>query len=282
MELSRPVRRPRLDGHRQRSRSHPRQQYFLRTLAQAAINKTNDDPLKILDLVDAVMTHLTTDQTLTLGEVKALVRTFWQLKPADVDMTTLPWESDPANPNRVIVKYPDATAVIDELANFKPPVPFITRLLDPHTITIRVVNGSGIPGLATQALNALVGAGFRSVGPVEVAAGATYVHTQVRWAPGQANPGVTVVYATGTNNSGQSPTAADTLGADVLVIVGRDWTTIRHHLTNLPHTPPPTSPHPTTPTTTSHVPTTTATTVDPRFVPVNPKTGGVLVGCPSS
>jgi len=258
----------------------PREQYFLRTLAQTAISKTNDDPLRIFGLVDAVMSHLTTDQNLTLNELKALVLAFRGVKPADVNMTTLPWAPDPTNSNRVIVKYPDATPVLDRLANFTPPAPFVTSLLDPHTITIRVVNGSGIAGLATEALHSLVAAGFHSAGPVEVAAGATYAHTQVRWAPGKDNPGVTVVYATGAQHFGQSPTTADTLGGDVLVIVGRDWTTIEHHLSNLPHTPPTTQPHPTT--TTTHVPTTTATTFDPRFMPVNPKTGGILVGCPTS
>ena len=48
----------------------------------------------------AVMSHLTTDQNLTLGELKSLVHTFRRLKPADVEMTTLPWSPDPSNGNR--------------------------------------------------------------------------------------------------------------------------------------------------------------------------------------
>ena len=259
----------------------PRQQYFLRTLAQTAINSTRDDPLRIVGLADAVMTHLTTDQGLTLAELKALVRTFRRLRPADVEMTTLPWQPDPTNPNRVVAKYPDATPVLDRLANFTPPIPFLPVLLNPHTISVRVVNGSGVPGVATRVLNTFVAAGFRSAGPAADADRATYAHTEIRWAPGKDSSGVTVVFATGAGHFGQSPAAADTLGGDVLVVVGGDWNTLRHHLGGLPGGRPPNGVRATT-TTTMPLPTTTATaSVDRRFIPINPKTGGVLVGCPS-
>jgi LCP family protein required for cell wall assembly len=256
----------------------PRQQYFLRTLAQTAINKTDDDPLKIIGVVDAVVTHLTTDQTLTLTELKALVRTFRRVKPADVEMLTLPWEPDPANQNRVVVKYPDATPVIDQLANFTPPAPFIPVFVNPNLIRVRVVDGSGIAGLGTRVLNELAAAGFRAAGSVGVA-DRTYPRTQVRYAPGKNSQGLTVIYATGARDVGQSPVAADTLGADVLVIVGRDWSTLHAHLTNLANVIPSAHPNATTTTTQAPLPTTT-TTVDRRYIPVNPKTGGVLVGCP--
>ena len=36
----------------------PRQQYFLRTLSQTAIDKTGSDPLKIIGLLDAVFKSL--------------------------------------------------------------------------------------------------------------------------------------------------------------------------------------------------------------------------------
>ena len=257
----------------------PRQQYFLRTIAQTAITRTNDNPLRIIGLVDAVMTHLTTDQNLTLGELKSLARTFQRVRPADVAMTTVPWTPDPTNPNRVVVKYPDATALLDQLANFTPPAPFIPLIVHPDTVRVRVVNGSGVPGIAARVLHALVGAGFRSAGPATDADRSTYAHTQVRWTSGKDNQGVTVVYATGAKTFGQATAPADTLGGDVLVIVGRDWNTLTHHLTGLPGqkpTPTSTTTHPTTTTAAS----TTTTTID-RFLPVDPKTGGVLVGCPS-
>jgi len=258
----------------------PRQQYFLRTVAQAAIQRTNDDPFRIIGLVNAVMTHLTTDQALTLNELKALVRTFGHLRPATIPMTTLPWSPDPSNPNRVVVKYPDATPLLDQLANFTPPRPFIPVILNPHTIRFRVVNGSGVPGIAAKVLHELVAAGFRSAGPAANADSTNYVRSEVRWSPGEYSQGVTAVYATGATKFGQSPTAADTLGGDVLIVVGRDWTSLTHHLTNLPGTPHVAhAPLTSTSAPRRALPTTT-TTVDSRFIPVNPHGGGVLVGCP--
>jgi LCP family protein required for cell wall assembly len=273
----------------------PRQQYFLRTVAQAAINKTNDDPLRLIDLVDAIVRHLTTDQTLKYGELKALVRTFQGLKPADVAMTTLPWKTDPADNARVLVKYPDATAILDQLATFTPPKPFIPTLVKANTVRVRVVNGSGVPGIAQHVLNLLVAAGFRSAGPAVDASTSNYAQTQVRWAPHEDIRGVTVVYATGAHQFGQATAAAGTLGGDVLIVVGRDWNTLRHHLAGLPGGPPTTRPTTTTPPTTgtrARTTTTPATTTrspttttvagsDPRYLPVNPKTGGILVGCPA-
>ena len=254
----------------------PRQQYLLRTLAQTAITRTGDNPLRIFGLVDAVMTHLTTDQTLTLNDLKALVRSFRDLKPSAVDMTTLPWATDPANPNRVIVKYPDATAVLNQLANFVLPLASLPRLVKPDTVTVRVENGSGVPGVANQVLSMLTAAGFRAAGPATDAASSSYDQTEVRWAPGNGGQGFTAAYATGAKDYRQATAAADTLGSDVLIIVGRDWSTLQHHLTGLPGQTKTSSP-----TTTTTVPTATSTTnVDTRYIPVDPKTGGVLVGCP--
>jgi LCP family protein required for cell wall assembly len=258
----------------------PRQQYFLRTLAQAAISRTGDNPLRIIGLVDAVMTHLTSDPNLTLDELKALVRTFRQVKPADVEMTTLPWAPDPANPNRVVVAYPAATAVLDQLANFTPPPPFIPVLVKANTITVRVVNGSGVPGIAEKVLNLLVAAGFRSAGPAADADRSNYAHTQIRWTANTAAQGVTLIYATGAKSFGEATTTADLRGADVLVVVGRDWNTLQHHLTGLPGGPRAHRPANTTSTVATST-TTTPTTVDRRYIPVDPKTGGILVGCPT-
>ena len=64
----------------------PRQQYFLRTLAQTAIKRTDDNPTRIMGLVSAVVTHLTTDQTLSYNELTALVRTFHKVRPGDVEI----------------------------------------------------------------------------------------------------------------------------------------------------------------------------------------------------
>jgi hypothetical protein len=108
----------------------------------------------------------------------------------------------------------------------------------------------------------------------------------VRYAPGKFNEGYTVAVAVGTANLVEAASTKFTLGGDVLVIVGRDYTALEHRFDlipraagTLPSVTTTTTPGPTLPTTT----TTSAPrrTVDTRFVPVDPKTGAALVGCPT-
>jgi LCP family protein required for cell wall assembly len=267
----------------------PRQQYFLRTLAQTAINRTDDNPARLIGLVPAVTKHLTTDQTLTYNELTALVRTFHKVRPSDVEMTTIPWATDPSDPNRVVVRYPEASALLFRLASFAPQKPFLPPPSNPATVRVRVVNASGVPDLGNRALLQLVAGGFKFSGPAVDAAGAAYPHTQIRWAKGKEVQGVTAAYATGARQSGEALKASDTTGADVLVVVGRDWNTLSHHFA----TPSPTTTVTGVTTTTivaagstAAPATTTTTTTIPQYekdyVPVDPKTGGILVGCPKT
>jgi polyisoprenyl-teichoic acid--peptidoglycan teichoic acid transferase len=264
----------------------PRQQYFLRTLAQAAITRTNDDPLRIIGLVDAVMSHLTTDQSLKLDELKSLVRTFRRLRPSDVEMTTIPWSSDPDNHSRVVTKYPEANALLFRLASFSPSKSFLPPLVDPGTVHVRVVNGSGVTGLGGRALAQLVAAGFTSIGPSVDVGGNTYARTEVRWGAYRDVEGVTATYETGAKVSGQAAKASDTGSADVLVVVGRDWDQLEHHFAVRAKVPTTTGGSGGSGSSKSATPTSAASTttggVSSPYVPVDPKTGGVLVGCPKS
>jgi hypothetical protein len=106
------------------------------------------------------------------------------------------------------------------------------------------------------------------------------------YAPGKFNEGYTVAIAAGTLNLVAAATAKNTLGGDALLIVGTDYPSLRHGFDKIPK--PANLPVTTTtkPSSTTSIPTTTTTaprtTVDTLYVPVDPKTGGTLVGCPSS
>jgi hypothetical protein len=97
----------------------------------------------------------------------------------------------------------------------------------------------------------------------------------------------------GTPNLVEAASTKNVLGGDVLLIVGRDFDSLKHRFDLLPRSASAssTSVHSTTSTqpvlqqTTTTTATTTTTTVahrtvDTRFVPVDPKTGAALVGCP--
>jgi LCP family protein required for cell wall assembly len=261
----------------------PRQQYFLRTVSQAAIDKTGQDPLAVLRVLDAIFENLGHDQNLKSEELNALALTFRGLKPSKVEMSTLPTVSDPTDRNRVVAKFPDAVGVINQLAQFTAPKTPIVKPMSADRIKVRVINGSGVKNAAAHVLDTFEAAGFHSAGPPADADRADY-NTEVRYAPGKFREGYTVAVAVGTIHLVEAPSAKNTFGGDVLVIVGRDYDSLRHRFDLIPrpaNLPPPSS------TTTSVAPhrATTSTTarpaVDTRFVPVDPRTGGTLVGCPA-
>lgn len=260
----------------------PRQQYFLRTVSQAALDKAGQDPIAVMGVLDAIFKNLGHDQTLKQSELNALARTFRGLKPSKVEMSTLPTAQDPSNPNRVVAKFPDAGGVIDQLASFTAPKKPIVKPMSADRIKVRVINGSGVKNAASHALDTFEAAGFHSAGPPADADRSDY-DTEVRYAPGKFREGYTVATAVGTIHLVEAPSNKNTFGGDVLVIVGRDYDALRHRFDLIPrpaNLPPPSS------TTTSVAPrtttsTTVARTVDTRFVPVDPHTGGTLVGCPT-
>ena len=213
----------------------PRQQYFLRTLSQAAIDKTGSDPFAIAALADAIFKHLGHDQNLKLGELNAVASTFRDLKPSKIEMMTLPITEDPAWPGHVIAKYPDANPVISQLANFPTPAAGIPRPLAPKQVKVRVVNGSGLKGAAGSVLTDMVAAGFKSAGSPEDADRSDY-KTQVRYAPGKFLQGYTVAYALGTQNLVEAASAKNTLGGDALVIVGTDYESLPHNFKHVTST----------------------------------------------
>jgi LCP family protein required for cell wall assembly len=265
----------------------PRQQYFLRTVSQAAIDKAGSQPLAIGGLLDKVFGNLGHDQNLKQSELNNLALTFRGLNPAKIQMSTLPTLPDPSNPNRVIAKFPDAGGLIALLGQFapKPTKPPPTPLAS-DKVKVRVANGSGVKGAGATVLDAFTAAGFKSAGPAEDADRSDY-NTQIRYAPGKFREGYTIAVAVGTPNLVPAASAKNTFGGDALLIVGRDYDTLKHRFDLVPRPAGSTASSSTT-STTSGIPTTTTTsttvpkvTVDTRFVPVDPKTGAALVGCPS-
>ncbi len=260
----------------------PRQQYFLRTISQAAIDKTAANPTKLIGLLNAVKDSFTRDTTLTFGEMKALIRTFNGLDPRKVQMETLPVVGAPPPNQAHVVATDEALVVATSLMQFDPSPP-VPKPLPPNHVRVHVVNGSGIPNAAEFVRNRLAAAGFQITGPAVDADRSNYKETQVRYAPGKYAQGYTTLLEVGTLKIAEAISAENTLGADVLVVVGRDYAQLRP--VNETTTTRPQSASPTTETSTTTSTSTTTTTLakptaDTRYVPVDPKTNGPLVGCP--
>ncbi|MFM8237630.1 MAG: LCP family protein [Actinomycetota bacterium] len=270
----------------------PRQQYFLRTVSQAAVDATAANPARLVGLLDRLSDAFARDDSLTLDELKALIRTYNRLDPRRVEMLTLPVTAAPAPWSGQVVATDEANGVVGRLMEFGGPVE-VPDEVPRSEVRVRVVNGTGVEGAAKAVIEQFRAAGF-SVAPDPGEADRTsYGRTQIRYAPGRWPEGFTVANAVGTLNFVQAISEANTLGAEVLVVVGRDYDSLRHAFvrpgvgttTSVPtgatgSGAPPATGVPST--TTSSVP------IDPvparansRFVPVDPETGGPLVGCPS-
>lgn len=261
-----------------------RQQYFLRSLGQAALNHGASNPVTALNLADAIVGSMTKDQTLTNNDLKSLVRTFRGLNPATVEMTTLPVTGGQNSP--LVTQYPEAQPVLDRLKNVSRPPLVFPSAVSPSRVKVVVVDGSGTKGRAAQVEAALVARGFRASGSAE-ATSTNYEKTQVRYAPGQASKGLTVALYLGTANVVESANTSvndgsRTLSGDVLVVVGRDFPSLQGLLASpASSTTGPSSPTSGASTSTSTTTSTTpGTTPDTRYVPVSPNSITPLVGCP--
>jgi polyisoprenyl-teichoic acid--peptidoglycan teichoic acid transferase len=263
-----------------------RQQYFLRSLGETALDHGAGNLLVANRLADAVVGSLTADEDLGNKDIKRLVRTFRGLDPATVEMTTLPvaQESPPAGP--LLPQYPDAKPVLDRLKDLSPPVR-LPQLADPEDVRVVVVDGSGTDGRASELSDKLTGRGFVDGGEGD-ASETDFPKTQVRYAPDHAVEGLTVALYLGTSNVVEASSATLQFGSqeltgDVIVVVGKDYPELRGLLARPSSSSTSTGVAGGGPTSTSSTSSTTTTTVevpDTRYVPVATQGLAPLVGCP--
>jgi LCP family protein required for cell wall assembly len=264
-----------------------RQQYFLRSLGQTALNRSSGNPFTALALANAVVSSMSKDQTLTKRELESLVRTFRGLDPATVEMTTLPVEGGVKSP--LVAKYPEAQPVLDRLKDFTPKTFVLPEAADPKTVKVVVVDGSGVKGRAASVERDLVARGFRSGGSGD-AGGTDFAKTQVRYGLGEGEKGLSVAEYIGTGNAVEVEDTSvqdgnRTLRGDVLVILGRDYPSLRGLLAKPPSSTNNSAstssrPAPSAASSTSSTTTTSALTPDTRYVPYSGDALAPLVGCP--
>jgi LCP family protein required for cell wall assembly len=243
-----------------------RQQYFMRSLAQKAIDSGARDPRKAFDVLDQVVKHLRRDTELKLGDLQALIRTFRNVDPGVVETTTVPVDADRIDGASVLVMRDDEAApLLERLRSFgAPKTPAPLPDIAPSEIAVQVLNGSGVSGQAAQTSARLVELGFRE-GAAPGNAGGTLDETEIRYAPGaEAKARLVGAYVGSTN---LVPLADAPDGVDVVVATGTDFSSVED----------PSATTSTTTTSTTTPPTTTPLTTAFR---TDPNAGRPLVGCP--
>jgi LCP family protein required for cell wall assembly len=238
-----------------------RQQYFLRTLASQTLHAATAKPWKAGSLLDSMLSNIQRDPKLGLSPLRALAYAFH--RPGGVETVTLPV-------NRQFFDGQDALALDDAKA-----APILARLrgignpssggsvsvkpVDPHTIHVAVENGTAQNGLGARADDSLSALGYSVVGTAANADRNDYTLTEVRYVSGAETKarfllselgGAGKVVALG---KGSAPA-----GADVLLVLGRDYRGLSHASTT---TTPATAPK--TNTTGGKAPAGTATTALP-------------------
>ena len=267
-----------------------RQQYFMRSLADAAIAGGARNPATAVALLDNISNSLSKDQNLDWNDVKALINAFRDLDPSSIEMLTLPIVGTTRGDAEVVVpKEPDADPMLNRLRTFSDAAAALPVAVPPDEISVRVVNGSGHAEWGAEVLDGLVAHGFHGVGKAETGDRSDYPLTQIRWNGDQAGKALTAASYLGTGNAVQAR-PDETGAADLLIIVGKDWGDLVA-IAKRPPDPNTTAvapddhaaaPAPGEPRTTTAAPPPTAprSRSETLTVPVDPVTGGPLVGCP--
>jgi LCP family protein required for cell wall assembly len=248
-----------------------RQQYFIRSLAQVAIETAARHPFKANNILNKAFASLTKDAGLAFSDVKALARTLRETDPAIVEMVTLP-NLPSGDGATLVVDDAKAAPVLERLRSFgEPEEPAPTTVpedVEPADVTVKVLNGSGVSGQARATLDALAAEGFQPVEPPADADRTDYAATEVRYAPEARDEALlTAAYLGGA----KLVEGGNAEGSNVTVVVGRDFERVAK-----PGKPPPST------TTTSIALTPTVPQTGPRANPgqVEGLPAQPPVGCP--
>jgi polyisoprenyl-teichoic acid--peptidoglycan teichoic acid transferase len=200
-----------------------RQQYFIRSLAQEAIKDGARNPLTARALLEKIVPHLEVDRDMGLQDFLSLVRAFRSVDPGAVNMVTVPTKSAKiAGQDAQVVLPAQADPIFTLLGSFtrSATLPKIA----PGQIRVRALNGSAVKGVAASATGALRTAGFASGGAAGDADRHDYQYTQVQYAPGNIDKAKVVASYLG--GVGLLTSVATTGTADVVVVVGHDFTAV--------------------------------------------------------
>jgi len=227
-----------------------RQQDFIRRLMKTAIRNGARNPIKLNRLIDEATESVTLDKAFSTKDIRKLAARFKSLEPDAVDMLTIP--TVPANIGGKAVlrlKEPEAQEILDRFTGRAPepgaaPAPGSIPNIPPSSVRVRVLNGTGTGGQASEVSSALSGQGFVVAGTGD---GDTfkYIQNVIRYGKGQRDKAVLLqAYVQGGAQLREDLTLR---GIDLVFVTGAEYKGIRNpRSAAAPTTTAPT----TTPTTT--------------------------------
>lgn len=206
-----------------------RQQAFLSSLiTKAKSSNTLLNPVKLVRFLEAATKSLTTDPELaSLNRMRQLAQEVREIPPKNITFVTTPWVVNPDDPNTVVWDTKKTNALWSAIAADEtyPPAPPEPTVIDgkpltvpPSSVPVRVLNGSGVDGVATTAAEELSAKGYSVIG-VGDAESRDFISTVVRYDEAGADAARTVAAAI----PGSTRVLQAGLGTTVEVVVGADW-----------------------------------------------------------
>jgi hypothetical protein len=231
-----------------------RQQDFIRRVMRKAVSKGTSNPVTLNNLIANGVKNVQIDDDFSLGDMTKVARRFQPLDPAKVQMMTMPNKGSSVDGQSVLlVKQPDAQQTIDQFLGKTQAGGDASANVPVETISVRVLNGSGVSGAASQTANDLSNAGFVRGGVGDAKTAST---TTIRYATGtKAKADTLKKYIGGDANLVEDPSIK---GVDVILTLGSSFTGV---------TDPTGQTTPSTTATTAAPPSTTTTTSP--FVPAD-------------
>jgi len=186
------------------------------------------NPLILNSLIQTSIRNVKVDSCLSWNDVGRLASCYKSLQPDAVQMLTLPGENTAVHGASVLkLKQPDASQVIDRFLNRQPPAAArggpLPRIL-PNSIRIRVLNGTGTSGQATEAAQGLTKASFNVAGTGD-ADSFRYIKSVIRYGSGQLGSAQALQpYVEGGAQLREDLTLRD---VNLVLITGADFGAIR-------------------------------------------------------
>ena len=204
-------------------RMHRQQEFLGAMFRQATSIGVLLNPVKLNNFLNAALSSVTTDPGLTRSVIMNLVTDLQKLKPKDIRFLTIPIKNaayqtpageavqwDPQAADRVFSSIQDDTPLVKTTPD--------KATVQPSAIAVKVLNGSTVSGLATQATNDLSALGYQIAAPAGNATTTSTTTTVIsydpRWSQSVKTLQAAFPGATFKQVAGQGATFVITVGSD--------------------------------------------------------------------
>ena len=185
-----------------------------------------DNSVELLKIADVATRALTVDQGLdSAGKLLGLARSLTGLHAKNVTLLTMPTVTDPADTNRLLPEEPADDVIFQMILDGQTWHHRLPTLPD-HQVRVRVLNGTGIAGLAGQTARRLARLGFDVTGTADAPATSTTTVTYSGTA--QADSAYTLMTALKATPAAQNllaePAPQTGQPGPVTLVIGSDFT----------------------------------------------------------